>query len=620
MRVTWLAPLLVGIPAVLALMGAEVSVDNSRLPSSLDALVRRGDPDLDTHLLVDLEPVKEEEEKDPVPTTKSRRRRPVTPTTSLHTTTSKKKKKPKTKTPTTHSTTTIHIITVPPTTHTTSRHTTSEEPHPTTTSPSPTSTRKSSGTRTRRGTPTSTSETDTSPTVVVPTETSVTDHPTPTSSADLPSHSPSFFIPPISPDPTPSPSPEGSSSVTPSPETDAPTYLPTDLPITVPTTNSGTVTTRRPRPTGTFTSALPGSNSTSSTPTRSRATSIGSGKTTTTITRPITTTIIRPTTTTTTTTTAATTATTTSTTTTTTTATTTATTTTTTRRTTRSHRPTKTATPWLPSSIEPVSPPKKTQTPSPGTSLPDVVIPNLNPDIPEGSFNVHLRLQHVSYYQVINNGVLAAQLVSFIPAQLSQVLDVDPYQVLVLAIRDASIKGSGSSTGGKSRRKKRGLVTSKDEQEAILVTVAIPKTHYQALATAVADTTSSLYTPSADTFGQYLDASYPLSTQPPVVTTPSGGSKGTTGQQPSPLTGDEFGVGGPDPVRHDGSSGSTNGVLIGSLVGAATIAYVGIAMVVVRAVRRKRMRQQEEEEQRKAKISGPVSVQGSAGWAWTGSS
>lgn len=222
----------------------------------------------------------------------------------------------------------------------------------------------------------------------------------------------------------------------------------------------------------------------------------------------------------------------------------------------------------------------------------------------------------MSYYQVINNGVLAAQLVNFIPAQLSQVLDVDTDQVLVLAIRDASVKGGSSASSGKTRRK-RELVTSKNEQEAILVTVAIPKTHYQVLAAAVADTKSALYTPSADTFGQYLDESYPLSSQPPAGT-PSGGSKGTTGQ-PSPLTGDQYGIGGPDPVSKDGSSGSSNGVLIGSLVGAATIAYVGIAMVVVRAVRRKRVRKEEEEEQRKASISAPVSVQGSAGWAWTGS-
>lgn len=226
----------------------------------------------------------------------------------------------------------------------------------------------------------------------------------------------------------------------------------------------------------------------------------------------------------------------------------------------------------------------------------------------------------MSYYQVINNGVLAAQLVNFLPAQLSQVLDVDTDQVLVLAIRDASVKGSSPSPtpGGKSS-KKRGLVTSKNEQEAILVTVAIPKTHYQALAAAVADTNGPLYTPSADTFGQYLDASFPLSNQPPV--TPSGGSKGSTGE-PSPLTGDQFGLGGPDPVQKDGS-GSTNGVLIGTLVGAATIAYVGIAMVVVRAVRRKRIRQQEEEQRAalQRSISAPVSVQqggASTGWGWNG--
>ncbi|KAG0334711.1 hypothetical protein BG000_008110, partial [Podila horticola] len=104
MRVTWLAPLLVGIPAVLALVAADASVDNPRLSYS-DALVRRGDPDLHTHLLVDLVDPEAARAEDPDPTTKSHRRRPTTPTTSLHTTTSKKKKKPKTKSPATHSTT-----------------------------------------------------------------------------------------------------------------------------------------------------------------------------------------------------------------------------------------------------------------------------------------------------------------------------------------------------------------------------------------------------------------------------------------------------------------------------------------------------------------------------------
>ncbi|KAF9965701.1 hypothetical protein BGZ70_004281 [Mortierella alpina] len=284
---------------------------------------------------------------------------------------------------------------------------------------------------------------------------------------------------------------------------------------------------------------------------------------------------------------------------------------------TRTHKPSRTKTPWLPSSIEPVKPPKITATPSPGTSLPDVVIPNLKPKIPKDNFPVTLRFQQVSYYQVISNGILAAQLVNFIPAQLAPLLNVAEEKILVLAIRDGRSGGSSSSPPSR-RARKRALVTTQDEDDSIRVVVSIPRSKYWALNELVSNRHSALYTPTANGFGQYLDWNYPLSNQPPPPV--SSGSKGSNGQggNHNPLTGDHLGAGDPDQAA--GGLGSSNGAVTGSLIGLATVAYVGIALVVVRMVRRKKLREQEAQEKLSPKnISAPVRVQGgSQGWGWQG--
>ena len=266
-----------------------------------------------------------------------------------------------------------------------------------------------------------------------------------------------------------------------------------------------------------------------------------------------------------------------------------------------------------------MKPPKVTATPSPGTSLPDVVIPNLKPKIPKNNFPVTLRFQQVSYYQVISNGILAAQLVNFIPAQLAPLLDVAEEKILVLAIRDGRSGGSSSSSSPPSRRaRKRALVTTEDEDDSIRVVVSIPQSKYWVLKDLVSNRHSVLYTPTANGFGQYLDWNYPLSNHPPPPV--SSGSKGSNGQggNHNPLTGDHLGAG--DPDQATGGTGSTNGAVTGSLIGLATVAYVGIALVVVRMVRRKKLREQEAQEKLSPKnVSAPVRVQGGTqGWGWQG--
>ncbi|KAF9129540.1 hypothetical protein BGW39_004054 [Mortierella sp. 14UC] len=312
---------------------------------------------------------------------------------------------------------------------------------------------------------------------------------------------------------------------------------------------------------------------------------------------------------------------------------------------------TTTTTPWLPSTIEPLAPPKTTSTARPGTSLPDIVIPNLNPVIPAHSFNVILRLEHVSYYQVINNGVLAAQLVSFIPAQLGNLLKVDTSLIQVLAIQDGSTKPleanvaavppvtmpsttkaaarTTPATTSKRSVRKRGLVTSPNAADAILVTVSIPRQTYWSLNSLVINPTSALYVQEAQSFGQFLDSSYALSSHPPARNRGNGGGSGGSGGNgdgdggdgnggditADPLTGNNPNlVTGPD-GQPGGSSSKSNAPIIGSVVALATIAYVGIAIVVVRRVQAKKLREQQERDALHQSISGPVNVQGGAnGW------
>lgn len=217
---------------------------------------------------------------------------------------------------------------------------------------------------------------------------------------------------------------------------------------------------------------------------------------------------------------------------------------------------------------------------------------------------------------MINNGVLAAQLVSFIPSQLGDLLDVDEDDILVLAIRDGTSNGNGGS------RRKRALVTSQSSDDAVLVTVSIPASKYSALNALVKDENSELYKNTDNTFGQFVDPDFPLSKNPP-----STGSKGSSGNKGSngndPLTDDGFGSGDPDAVQPDGN-GKGKGIssaMIGLMVGLATAAYVGIAMVAVRVYRRRKLRdqQQEQRDALQRSISAPVSVQGSSqGWGWHG--
>ncbi|KAG0198598.1 hypothetical protein BGX28_007969 [Mortierella sp. GBA30] len=286
-------------------------------------------------------------------------------------------------------------------------------------------------------------------------------------------------------------------------------------------------------------------------------------------------------------------------------------------------RPTKTTTaPWLPSSIVPIAAPSKaTSTPSPGTSLPDVVIPNLHPTIPDNSINVQLRLERVSYAQVIDNGILAAQLVSFLPAQLSHLLDVDPELILVLAIRDGSSNNNNNNNNNNGAKRKRDLMTSKNASDAILVTIAIPRDKYWTLDTLVQDRSSMLYFPSATGFGQFVDPQFPLSANPPSKVRGGGSGQGEDNEDDSsadPLTGGGSGII-TNPNNKTDKSGTNNGPVIGSVVGLATAAYVGIALLVMRRYRRKKIVEQEHEQLRQS-ISAPVHVSGSTqAWGWHGS-
>ncbi|KAG0261274.1 hypothetical protein BG011_001162 [Mortierella polycephala] len=290
--------------------------------------------------------------------------------------------------------------------------------------------------------------------------------------------------------------------------------------------------------------------------------------------------------------------------------------------------PTRTTTPWLPSAIVPIEPPQVTPAPSPGTSHPDAVIPDLHPVIPPDSLNVQLRFERVSYSQVINNGVLAAQLVSFIPAQLGHVLDVDPSLILVLLIRDGSVVDGSAPGAGSKAIKKRELVTTNNAEDAILVTVTVPQHKYWTLDTLVRNQGSILYFPAPTSFGQFLDSSFPLSKRPPSKSDQGNGSgtggggnggnekgdgnDGGDGSSADPLTSNLPGM-----VNYKNNTNNpSHASIVGSVIGLATVAYVGIAILVLRRYRRKKVQEQERLDFQQS-ISAPIHVHGSTqGWGW----
>ncbi|KAF9436346.1 hypothetical protein BGZ76_004206 [Entomortierella beljakovae] len=195
-------------------------------------------------------------------------------------------------------------------------------------------------------------------------------------------------------------------------------------------------------------------------------------------------------------------------------------------------------------------------------------------------------------------------LVTFVPEQLSTLLDVDTSEILVLAIRD-------SSTNSNNRAgKKRDLVTSDNEGDAILLTVSIPIRTYWSLNKLVVNKTSSLYVTNSNSFGQYVDPTFPLSKNPPAQS--NGGLSNPS--TPDQLVGDYFGSD-PSTVVPKNSNKNSNGALIGSVVGVATIAYIAIAVVVIRNNRRKKRRKEEEELAYQQNLSMSVR-DGAQGWGW----
>ncbi|KAF9108406.1 hypothetical protein BGX29_000659 [Mortierella sp. GBA35] len=164
---------------------------------------------------------------------------------------------------------------------------------------------------------------------------------------------------------------------------------------------------------------------------------------------------------------------------------------------------------------------------------------------------------------------------------------------------------------------KRGLVTSPDVADAILVTVAIPRNRYWLLDDLLSNRSSALYVQESNSFGQFLDSKFALSNHPPSRNPFGNGDKDDGDVAADPLSGNNPTlVPGPDGA---GSPNASHSPIIGSIVALATIAYVGIAIVVVRRVRAKRLRQQQEREAFQQTIAGPMHVHGGAnGWGWHG--
>lgn len=115
-----------------------------------------------------------------------------------------------------------------------------------------------------------------------------------------------------------------------------------------------------------------------------------------------------------------------------------------------------------------------------------------------------------------------------------------------------------------------------------------------------------------------MDSEYVLASHPPSRSRGGEDDDDDGDITADPLTGDNPSlIPGPDGNNKGGSSKSSHAPIIGSVVALATIAYVGIAIVVVRKYQAKKLREQQEREAVRQNISGPINVRGGAnGWGW----
>lgn len=107
----------------------------------------------------------------------------------------------------------------------------------------------------------------------------------------------------------------------------------------------------------------------------------------------------------------------------------------------------------------------------------------------------YMKFNRISYETLVQNAIMTAQFVQELPVLLSDALDVNTNDVIILSI----------THGDESPTKKRSTA-----EQGVLVSLAVPETEIEQLGTIISNKSSSLYSSSNGQLPSFIDSSYPI--------------------------------------------------------------------------------------------------------------
>ncbi|CAO3699954.1 unnamed protein product [Rhizopus stolonifer] len=122
------------------------------------------------------------------------------------------------------------------------------------------------------------------------------------------------------------------------------------------------------------------------------------------------------------------------------------------------------------------------------SSIPQYIVPNPDVSIPDSSAYVTVKFTQISYSQMIQDQVLAAQFVQSLPIFISRSLNISLDDVIVVAIAQFSLVGR--------------------DVPGLVVSLTIPNDQVSRLQEKMSDQQSTLYDPTNGQLGSLIDPSY----------------------------------------------------------------------------------------------------------------
>ncbi|KAI8094858.1 uncharacterized protein B0P05DRAFT_523711 [Gilbertella persicaria] len=236
-------------------------------------------------------------------------------------------------------------------------------------------------------------------------------------------------------------------------------------------------------------------------------------------------------------------------------------------------------------------------------TLPQYITANIDAIIPDTSKVTHIRFNSISYSALVDNALMAAQLVQELPTLFSNALSITPDDVIVLSITQ-SIENAQDDD---AKRRKR----AESDNSGIVVAVAVPQTEISELQSVISNSSSELYSEKNGQLPAFIDRGYNITNLAAAV---NGGS-GSTVADPNSETSSQNNS---SSSGSDSNGGLSKGAIIGICVGIGACVYAAATVVGVKVYRsRKQKREQEAIEQHMVfadSISSPIMQGNSLGW------